>query len=290
MIAVALTLLALAAACVAGWYIWNRYEYVPWTRDAYVQADVVNVAPQVSGTAVKVAVHHDEAVRKGQLLFQIDPRRFKAMVKQDQASLQSLRYQQQLNKRNAARYKRLAPSGGTSRQQMQKYVTMVKTTAAKIAQARATLQQAQLNLGYTTVRSPVDGYVTHLLLQRGDYASEGSSAITVVNRHSFHVIAYFKETKLRHIHLGDRTVMHLMQGGPPLGGHVYGIGRGIAIKNYSSGERQLPTVSATYQWVQLAQRIPVKIDLDHVPAGTHLRIGLTATVTVKPSASSRSTN
>lgn len=280
---VAATLLIVVVAGVLAWLAWKHYVYAPWTRDARVQADVINIAPEVSGTVTHVAVADDSYVHKGQLLFRIQPIRFKHSVAEAKASLAQARAQESYAQRNARRLERL-PRGGVSTQDLQQAQSDAQSASASVAQAEAQLAQARQNLEWATVRSPVNGYVTHLLLDEGDYATQGSSAMTLVDAETFRVTAYFEETKLAKIAVGDPADITLMAGDTRLKGHVASIGRGIAVDNNAQGERNLPDVNPTFQWVRLAQRVPVTITFDRAPEKLPLSVGLTATVHVHPSA------
>ncbi|RJS90951.1 HlyD family secretion protein [Salinisphaera sp. Q1T1-3] len=275
------TLVIVSIAAVLGWFAWQHYVYAPWTRDARVQANVVNIAPEVSGTVTKVAIRDDSYVHVGELLFQIQPIRFKHAIAEAKANLASARARRAYTRANAQRLERLPP-GGVSTQNLQQAQSSAREAEASVSQYEAQLAQARQNLEWATVRSPVNGYVTHLRLDEGDYASQGQSALTLVDAETFRVIAYFEETKLDSVKVGDPADIVLMAGDTHLHGHVASIGRGIAIDNYTPGERNLPQVNPTFQWVRLAQRVPVTITFDKRPETLPLSVGLTATVHVHP--------
>ncbi|KEZ77492.1 HlyD family secretion protein [Salinisphaera hydrothermalis] len=280
---VAATLVIVAIAGVLGWFAWQHYVYAPWTRDARVQADVINIAPEVSGTVTDVAVADDSYVHKGDLLFKIQPIRYKHNVAEAKANLLAAKASLAYSARNARRLERLPP-GGVSTQNLQQAQSAEQRDRASVAQYKAQLAQAKQNLEWATVRSPVNGYVTHLLLDQGDYATQGSPAMTLVDAETFRVTAYFEETKLSKIAVGDPAEIVLMDGDKHFKGHVASIGRGIAIPNNAKGERNLPNVDPTFQWVRLAQRVPVTIAFDRAPQKLPLSVGLTATVHVHPNA------
>lgn len=277
------TLVIVAIAVVLGWFAWQHYVYAPWTRDARVQANVINLAPEVSGTVTNVAVNDDSHVNRGDLLFRIQPIRFKHSLAQAKANLESTKAQRDYAVRNAHRLEQL-PEGGVSTQDLQQAQSAAQKARAAVDQSKAKLAQAKQDLEWATVRSPVNGYVTHLLLDEGDYASQGDSAMTLVDADTFRVTAYFEETKLDKIHVGDPVDITLMAGDTHLDGHVASIGYGIAVQNNAKGERNLPDVNPTFQWVRLAQRVPVTITFDRSPRELPLSIGLTATVHVHPKA------
>jgi multidrug resistance efflux pump len=274
------TLVVVIAAGIAAYFAWQYYVYAPWTRDARVQANVINMAPNVGGTVVKVGVTDDSTVHKGALLFRIDPTRYRHSVAHRKAVLAKDKAEADYQEKNAKRLEKL-PKGAVSTQKVQLAQSKAASAKASIQVAKAQLAQAKQNLAWTTVRAPADAYVTHLLLNEGDYVSEGTQSITIVKAKSVHVTAYFQETKLSKIAIGDPADIKLMAGGRKLHGHVSGIGYGIAIKNNAKGERNLPNVNPTFQWVRLAQRIPVKIKFDHPRHVGRLSIGMTATVHLK---------
>ena len=252
------TLVVVAIAGVLAWFAWQHYVYAPWTRDARVQADVINIAPEVSGTVTRVAVADDSYVHAGDLLFKIQPIRFEHRVEEARANLQSARARRDYAQANARRLERLPP-GGVSTQDLQQAQSNAQEAVAAVAQYKAQLAQARQDLDWATVRAPATGYVTHLQLDEGDYATEGTLALTLVDVETFRVIGYFEETKLANLAVGDPVDIELMAGDTHLNGHVASIGRGIAIDNFAPGERNLPNVNPVFQWVRLAQRVPVTI-------------------------------
>ena len=146
--------------------------------------------------------------------------------------------------------------------------------------ALAALELAELNLSHATVRAPVSGYITHLRLRPGDYATAGETKVAIVDAHSFWVVGYFEETKLRHIRVGDTAHIVLMGYDPVIAGHVESIGHGIGDNNDETGGLGLPDVEPTFSWVRLAQRVPVRIHIDALPKGVELVAGLSASVEV----------
>ncbi|GAB3677606.1 HlyD family secretion protein [Salinisphaera aquimarina] len=277
---VAATLLVLAVAGVLAWAAWQHYVYAPWTRDARVQANIINIAPEVSGTVAEVAVADDGYVKRGDLLFRIEPVRFQNALIAAKASLRQAQAQQNFDARDARRLSSL-PRGAVSNEDVQRAHAQAEASAAAVAQAQARVTQAQQDIEWATVRSPVNGYVTHLLLNEGDYAAEGSEVLTLVDADTFRVTAYFEETKLPHIQIGDRAEIRLMAGNGKFSGHVSSITRGIAVPNNAPGEQNLASVNPTFEWVRLAQRVPVTIRFDRDPRQLPLSVGLTATVHIR---------
>jgi multidrug resistance efflux pump len=155
---------------------------------------------------------------------------------------------------------------------------------AAVSQAQVELAAAQLNLDRTEVRAPVDGYVTNLDIRVGDYANTGTPRLALIDSHSYWIYGYFEETKLPTVHVGDKVDIRLLAGGARLTGTVESIARGITDADNPTGADLLSDVNPTFNWVRLAQRVPVrvKIDADHLPAGTVLAAGMTATLIVRP--------
>jgi multidrug resistance efflux pump len=151
---------------------------------------------------------------------------------------------------------------------------------ANVARAKAQLEQAQVNLERTQIHSPVNGWVTNLLVQLGDYATVGRNVLSVINSDSFWVDAYFEETQLASIREGDPAKIKLMGYSDIVQGTVAGTARGINVSNARADEQGLATVNPIFTWVRLAQRVPVRIKIDHVPDGVRLVAGMTATVQV----------
>ncbi|HAS1039073.1 TPA: HlyD family secretion protein [Enterobacter cloacae] len=274
----ALTLSAVAVATCLAFILWKHYAQTPWTRDGRVRADVVQIAPDVSGPVISVAVRDNQWVNQGDVLYSIDPRWLKLAVVSAQADVESKRHEM-LMRQDAAR-RRTQIKDAISREDLQQTGSAANVAAANYHGALAALALAELNLAHATVRSPVSGYVTHLRLRPGDYATAGETKVAIVDAHSFWVVGYFEETKLRHIRVGDSAQVALMGYDPVLTGHVESIGHGIGDNNDETGGLGLPDVEPTFSWVRLAQRVPVRIHIDSLPKGVELVAGLSASVAV----------
>jgi len=152
----------------------------------------------------------------------------------------------------------------------------------QVRAALAAVRQAELNLEFTEIRAPADGFVTNLDLRLGTQAVANQPALALVDVSSFRVEGYFRETRIGRIHTGDHAVITLMTyPDTPLTGYVDSVGWGIAQEDGSTGESLLPNVSPTFEWIRLAQRIPVRIQLTDVPEEVKLRVGTTGSVMVK---------
>ncbi|MDR6349064.1 HlyD family secretion protein [Pantoea sp. SORGH_AS_0659] len=276
----ALTLTAVAVATLVAFIFWKHYAQTPWTRDGRVRADVVQIAPEVSGPVIRVLVRDNQWVNRGDVLYAIDPNWLKLAVLSAQADVEAKRHEMLMRQDSARR--RALIKGAISSEDIQQSGSAASIAAANYQGALATLELAQLNLAHATVRSPVDGYVTHLRLRPGDYATAGETKVAILDAHSYWVVGYFEETKLRHIRVGKTAQISLMGFEPLITGHVESIGRGIDDSNDETGALGLPDVNPTFSWVRLAQRVPVRIQLDTVPTGIVLVAGLSASVSVMP--------
>jgi RND family efflux transporter MFP subunit len=282
---VLITLIVLGLAGIAAWATWQAYMAAPWTRDGTVRAYVVTIAPEVSGRIVQLPVADNQFVHKGDLLMSIDPTDYAIAVDLAQASADQANANAENAQREAERRAKLTLLE-TSEEEKQNYQTTAIAAAATSRQAVANLAQARVNLQRATIRSPVNGYVTNLLVQVGDYATARQSAISIVDADSFWVDGYFEETALNRIHPGDRATVKLMGNRELLHGHVAGVTRGITVANAARGASGLAEVNPIFTWVRLAQRVPVRIEIDQVPAGVRLVAGQTATVQIEESAGS----
>ena len=272
-----LTLAVVVAACVAASRLWDHYELAPWTRDGRVRANVVQIAPDVSGLVTAVPVQDNQRVAAGALLFEVDRARYELALRQAQVALTAAKVTLAQAQRENARNTDL---GNLISQELREQTgTRVEAAQAGVAQADVALDAARLNLERAQVRAPVDGLVTNLDMRGGSYAQAGRAALALVDARSFYVEGYFEETKLARIHVGDRVRVTPM-GGVALQGTVESIAAGIADRDRSTGTNLLPSVNPTFNWVRLAQRIPVRVKLDPLAAGTRLVAGETVTVQV----------
>ncbi len=277
---VAATLLALAAAVGLAYLAFLYYAYTPWTRDGRVRVYTVQVAPEVSGTVVAVRVRDNQFVRKGDVLFEIDPGTFRNAVTQAEGALASARAQAGYLAGIARRTADLDDLA-TTPEQKQTTSGQAQAAQASVVQAEGALAQARLNLERTTLRATVNGWVTNLLLQEGGFAATGQPALTLVNGDSFWIEGYFEETQLPRIGEGDAARVSLMAWPDrPIRGRVTGLGRGISVADAAPGVQGLPTVNPIFTWVRLAQRVPIRVELDDVPCPIVLAAGMTANVAI----------
>jgi multidrug resistance efflux pump len=346
-----IVLLAIVLALFKYWH----YVVNPWTRDGQVRANVVQIAPRVSGPIVELPIANNQFVKAGDVLFQIDPRTFQVALEQARAELANtsnnyealceqvvaaeasvdaarfavqqagagikeaesnlvkdraeFKRQQEMLPRKATSQKAYQQAEASYRVSVQQRATAVAGVAqakanlhkaeANLAEAKANrgaageknpkirasvaeLEQAELDLEFTTVRASVDGYVTNLNLRQGSQMVADQPALALIDVHSYWVTGYFRENYIKDIQLGDRAVVTLMTyPDQPLTGRVESIGWGIAQEDGSTGFQLLPNVAPTFEWIRLAQRVPVLVELDQVPPDVALRVGTTCSVLVE---------
>lgn len=280
---VLVTLVAVVAAVFAGWWLWDFYTLSPWTRDARVQVNVVEVAPDVSGLITAINVVDNQEVAKGDVLFVIDQKRFTLAVEDAQANVLQAQWTLKLAQDNADRDAKVfaQDASAISVENVEASRTRAGEADAALQLTQAQLATAQLNLERSTVRAAVNGYVTNLTATVGDYATTGSGVLALVDRDSFYVYAYFMETKLPAVRIGAPAEVKLMAGGTVLQGTVQGLSRAIANPTDANG-RLLASVDPNFEWIRLAQRIPVRIVIKDIPPDIHLSGGMSATVVVNP--------
>ena len=274
---VAATLVMTAAAALVCWRLWIYYMEDPWTRDGVVRADIVDVAPDVSGLVSAVLVSDNQSVTKGQALFRIDPVRFELALRQAEATVASARAALDEANREVERYQALTTLAVTAEKQEQVRTAQTEAQAA-YEQAVVARDTARLNLDRSTVTAPVPGKVTNFDLLPGNYANAGHAVMALVATETLRVEGYFEETKLDKIHVGDPATVRLLGGSPLLRGRVESISGGVADRERSAASDLLASINPTFSWVRLAQRIPVRIKLQDPPAGLQLTPGRTATV------------
>ncbi|RAO74590.1 biotin/lipoyl-binding protein [Dyella jiangningensis] len=320
----AITAVVVIVALLLGHALWRHYMYSPWTRDGRVRAEVVRIAPDVSGLVTRVSVIDNAEVKKGDVLFEIDPQRFQIALQQADANLNAAKAAARAAGANidavlasaAARKAEydMRQEQATRREQLAEVVPKEERTDAKsaaltaraiweqaqasghqanasreqaeaaVVQAQVAVDRAKLDLERTEVRAPVDGYVTNLDVRVGDYAATGTPRLALIDRHSYCVYGYFEETKLPHLRVGDPVDIRLMSGGTHFKGRIIGVARGITDRDNPTGKDLLADVNPTFNWVRLAQRVPVRIAIDEasVPKDVVLAAGMTASIDVKP--------
>ena len=267
-------------------FVLNKYwDYAtnPWTRDGQVRAQVVQVTPRVSAPIVALPIKDNQFVQTGDLLFKIDPRTFQAAVNQAESELQQAQVKAKDAKEEAdrARSIRRRDRGAMSVQQLERKENDQRAAEAAVLGAEAALQQAKLNVEFTEVKASVDGYVTNLNLRLGSQAVANQPALALIDVDSYWVHGFFREDRIGDVQPGDRAIVTLMSYPErPLEGKVDSLGWGIAQDDGSTGYNLLPSINATFEWIRLAQRVPVRVHLIDPPKDIPLRVGTTASVMV----------
>ncbi len=276
-----ITILVVLAALFIGWRLWIHYENDPWTRDGRIKADVVQVAPDVTGQVVKINVKDNQQVNIGDVLFEIDPARFELALRQAKAAEEAAKVTlaQAIRESNRNReLKDLVAAEVTEQGQ-----SRVEEARAALLQAVVNRDKAQLDLDRTKVLAAVDGTVTNLDLRTGSYVTASKPVMALVDRNSYYAEGYFEETKLPNIAEGNRATVKLMSSDTVLEGHVHSVSRGIADRERTTGSNLLQNINPAFNWVRLVQRIPVRVEFDNLPTDTKLVAGQTVTIEVFPS-------
>jgi len=279
--------LNLALIAAVAWYAYQTFEeYInnPWTRDGQVRGHVIQVAPRVSGMVTHIAVIDNQFVQEGDLLFEIDREPFEIAIAQAEANLKRAHISSKSSKIEFDRLKDIFEKdpGAVSQKDLNRREANYLQSLSQIDVARESLRGANLNLGYTKVYAAVEGYVSNVDFQIGTQAVANTPILALVDSNSFWVFGYFRESQIGKFKIGDPARVTLMAyPDQPLQGTVESLGWGIAPSDGNTGVKLLPSIKPVFQWIRLAQRVPVRIRLDSVPEGVELRFGLTASVMVK---------
>jgi multidrug resistance efflux pump len=277
----------LALLAAVAWYAWLAFEeYLtnPWTRDGQVRGQVIQVTPRVSGMVTSIAVIDNQFVRAGDLLFELDPEPFEIAIAQAEANLQRDQISSKASKIEYERLQEIArqDAGAVSAKDLNRREANYLQSLSQIDIAKEQLRSARLNLGYTRIRASVDGYVSNINFQIGDQAVANTPILALVDSNSFWVFGYFRESEIGQIDIGDSARITLMAyPDQPLAGTVESLGWGIAPGDGNAGYNLLPSIKPVFQWIRLAQRIPVRVRIDQLPEGVELRYGLTASVMIQ---------
>jgi multidrug resistance efflux pump len=275
-----ITLVTFAVACVLLWVTWQTYVATPWTRDGTVRVYVVTVAPEVAGRIIKLPLADNQFVRKDDVLFEIDPEPFRIALDSAKAQMQRDVAALDYARANEGRQSTLLTQGWVSKDIYQQVASQLHQMEAAVAVDKAAIAKAEYDLSRVIVRSPVNGYVTNLLAQAGNYANVGQRIVSLIDSDSFWIDGYFEETALEKIHDGDPAAIKLMGYSQVIQGRVAGVARGINVPNVQPDTAGLASVNPIFTWVRLAQRFPVRITINHVPEGVRLVAGMTATVQI----------
>ena len=266
-----------------GYIKYQDYFNNPWTRDGQVRAQIIQVSPRVSGAVIKIYVVDNQEVKKGDLLFSIDPSQYQIKIDQARADLKREQANARGTKIEYDRVRKIAAKnkGAISQKDLNRNRVNYEKALAKIASHKEKLKTAQLNRSFTKVHASVDGFVSNINFQVGSQAVANRAILALVDKNSFWVFGFFRENMLKDIKIGDSAKVTLMAYPErPISGEVESIGWGIAHSDGNPGNNLLPKIKPVFQWIRLAQRIPVRVKLDTLPEGVELRFGLTASVMV----------
>jgi len=277
------TAILVLSAIGVGYAHYQAYTESPWTRDGQVRAYVIKVTPRVTGQVINVAVDDNQHVKKGTLLFEIDPRVYKATLNQAIASEKQASALLDRAKNEQHRAMRLAKLQADSVPvlTLDNLRNSVENAQANLEMSAAQVQAATLNLKFTQVFAPTDGFVTNLNVRIGAQVTANTAVIALIDEHSFWVEGFFKETDLAGVQAKDRAYVTLMSDtNRILKGEIKSIGYGIAKSDGSTGTNLLPNVNPNFQWIRLAQRLPVKIKITQLADDPQLRVGMTASIKI----------
>ena len=282
-IKILLTLVILGAAVFFAYNKYRAYIDNPWTRDGQVRTQVIQVTPRVNGMVIKIHVVDNQKVKTGDLLFEIDPSQYQVKLNQAEARLQRTKEAAKGTKIEFERVKNIyaKDKGAVSQKDLVRNETNYYKSLADIDSSEEQVNTAKLNLSYTKVFAEVDGYVSNINFQIGSQATANKAILALVDENSYWVFGFFREDAIPEVEVGDKAMVTLLAyPDTPLSGKVESIAWGIAHSDGNPGNNLLPSVKPVFQWIRLAQRIPVRIKLDKLPENVKLRFGLTASVMV----------
>jgi len=276
---IAITLLLVLLAAIAVFKAWAFYTQSPWTRDAKFTADVVAIAPDVSGLLTDVPITDNQLVKQGQILMVIDQPRYQQALAEANADVAYYQTLAAEKKREAGRRVRLGIQA-MSQEEIDQSNNVLQTVQHQLAKAIAVRDLAQLDLERTTVRAPADGWVTNLNVHAGEFITRGSTAVALVKKNSFYVIAYLEETKLEGLNKGDRAEITPLGSNRIMHGTVDSLAAAVNNSSSTPNSKGLASIDSNLEWVRLAQRVPVKIILDDKDQQHSYPAGTTATVVI----------
>ncbi|WP_391090814.1 efflux RND transporter periplasmic adaptor subunit [Vibrio sp. NH-UV-68] len=268
-------------------FVVNHYYQVftenPWTRDGQVSAYIISVTPRVTGQVTNVYVDDNTRLKKGDLMFQIDASVYQAALNKAIAAEKQARaaVNKAINEETRATRLEKRTPGAVSVLSLNNLDNAVESAQANLELAKANVESAQLNLQYTKVYAPTDGFITNFDLRVGSQVVANNPVVALIDENSFWIEGYFKETELKGVDAGDQAYVTLLtHDDTTLEGTVKSIGYGISKTDGSTGIDLLPTVNPNFQWIRLAQRIPVKVQLNQIPEDLQLRVGMTASIKI----------
>jgi len=275
----AITLLVVLLAVIAIFKAWVFYTESPWTRDAKFTADVVSIAPDVSGLVTDVPVIDNQLVKKGQVLFTIDKPRYQQALDEANADVAYYQALSEEKKREANRRVKLGVQA-MSQEEIDQASNTLQTTVHQLAKAQAARDLALLDLQRTVITAPADGWVTNLTVHPGDFINRGATSVALVKKNTFYIWAYLEETKLPSVKKGDRVEITPLGSNHVMHGTVDSIAAAVSNSSSTSAANGLASIDSNLEWVRLAQRVPVKIVLDPIDEEHPYLAGTTATIVI----------
>ncbi|WON76576.1 p-hydroxybenzoic acid efflux pump subunit AaeA [Serratia sp. UGAL515B_01] len=278
-IRIAITLILVLLAAMAVFKAWVFYTESPWTRDAKFSADIVAIASDVSGLLQDVPVTDNQLVKKGQILFVIDPTRYQQALAEANADVSYYQALVAEKQREAGRRVHLGIKA-MSQEEIDQSSNVLQTVEQQLAKAIAVRDLAKLDLERTTVRAPADGWVTNLNVHAGEFINRGSTVVALVKKNTFYITAYMEETKLSGVKKGDRVEITPLGSNRIMYGTVDSLAAAVNNNSSSVNNKGLASIDSNLEWVRLAQRVPVKIILDELDQQHPYPAGTTATVVI----------
>lgn len=275
----AITFFIVVIAIFLALKLWHNYMNNPWTRDGRIRADTIMISPDVSGLVEKVYVKDNQLVKKGELIFQIDKKRFLEDVAKYATLFEIQKSEYQMKKKQFDRRFKVN-NDVISKEEHETATYQLEIAKANYDKALVELNIAKLNLERSSVKASEDGWVTNLVLKNGDYINKGENSLALIINNSFWIYGYFEEHKIPLIKEGDIANIQPLGTDFIIKGHVESIANGITDRDNDFGKRLLANVNPSFTWVRLAQRIPVRIHIDEVPEGFILRAGVTCTIKI----------
>jgi len=281
-ISVVITIATVVAGSVFAGLLYLEYHEDPWTRDAHVRANIIEIAPRVEGPIIALPVTDNQKVRRGDLLFQIDPTDYETAVAIAQANL-AQRKAELVNVEQAyQRRTKLSQGNVISKEEYDAATATFASAKAQYAGAERALAQAQLNLSYTKVYAPANGYLSGVTFGVGTYVQTGKPLFVLVDSDSFWVTGYFKETVLASLQVGRPvSIRFAPRPNQVFHGTIESLGW-VVFDQDAQHSDLVPEVNPTVDWVRLTQRYPVRIRLDEEAKKRPLKVGVTASVRVLP--------
>ncbi|WP_220718759.1 HlyD family secretion protein [Agarivorans litoreus] len=284
-----LTLLLVVIAATLVTLKYQHYVTQPWTRDGQVRANIIEVTPRVTGPVIAIHVTDNQRVNAGDLLFEIDDRVYLSAKHQAQAALAQAEAVMSRAKNELTRMSSLEKRtpGSVPVITLNNLNNDVESAKANLEAAEAGLDNAELNLAFTKVYASKDGYITNFNISVGAQVVANQPVVALIDEDSFWVEGFFKETDIHSMQTGDTATITLMSyPDHPFEGKITSIGYGIAQSDGSTGTKMLPNVNPNFEWIRLAQRLPVKIAVTSLPENIQLRVGTTASIMITKQATS----